>query len=184
MVDPNPVIPSTASSVTFIAGTWTSVVPVPTSSDSPITVHGPPDEDDDGDNTWFLVLGLLGPAIVGTLPASVSVVGAPIPAPTPPADWPDDGTWVPPPTSGGGDPEDPEDPEDPDGPQTCNFSTLPPYTFPYDGEGEFDPEDGGFRRRELNFGRHGNTSRPQSGRPVHMLYRRAGRSESSCPCSE
>lgn len=43
-----------------------------------MTVRGPPgDDDDDDDDSWLIIFGILGPIIIGILPAGVSVVGAP-----------------------------------------------------------------------------------------------------------
>ncbi|KAJ8515252.1 hypothetical protein ONZ45_g7285 [Pleurotus djamor] len=154
----NPVPPATASSVTFVSGTWTSIVAAPTSSDEPVTVDGPPNDgdDDDSNDSWILALGLLGLFFLGSIPSSVAVIGAATPAPTPPPDWPDPNDWVaPPPPLGSGNPNpgDDDDDDDDDGnPEVC--FTLPPFTLPYDGG---TPEDE-LRRRKLDLGEYKNVT--------------------------
>ncbi|KAJ8516881.1 hypothetical protein ONZ45_g5860 [Pleurotus djamor] len=156
----NPVPPATASSVTFTSGTWTSIVAAPTSTDESVTVDGPPDDgdDDDSNDSWILALGLLGLFFLGSIPSSVSVIGAATPAPTPPPDWPDPTDWTPPPPppgSGNPDPDpgddDDDDDDDDDPPEVC--FTLPPFTLPYDGG--LDEED---LRRRLDLGNYKNVT--------------------------
>ncbi|KAJ3506174.1 hypothetical protein NLJ89_g7013 [Agrocybe chaxingu] len=184
----NPIIPTTTGSATFISGTWTSIVAVPTSTDTPVTVNGPPDDgdDDDSNDSWLLVLLALllggGVGIVGSVPATVAVIGAVLPAPVPPPGWPEDGPWVPPvvppPPGGNGptepDPDDPDDDDGPDDPDVC-YWTLPPFDSPYDGESGPDPdedEDEVFARRAiLDYGNYGNSTNTTTTFP--RLFRRA-----------
>lgn len=182
----NPFIGATASSATFVSGTWTSIVAVPTASNAPpVTVNGPPDDgdDDDDNDSWLIIFGLLGPLIVGTLPASVVVIGAMIPTPIPPPDWTDPTDWTPPPLPppANGDPNDPDDPDDPDDdddPSTCRLLTLPPFDLQYDGEsgGDGDEEDSRRRRSIFNatFSNEGVFSRA-------LLVKRADRSTFPSP---
>ncbi|KAF7344668.1 hypothetical protein MVEN_01627000 [Mycena venus] len=96
--NPNIIPPPHASLVTFTAPpSYTSVVAVPTASDSPPkNVTGPPGtKNKDGDDWWLLAF----PGIInGFLPTNVGIPGGVTPTATPPPGW--KGPWTDPaPTS-------------------------------------------------------------------------------------
>ncbi|KAJ7617123.1 hypothetical protein FB45DRAFT_1063656 [Roridomyces roridus] len=83
----NVIPPTSASSVTFTAPpSYTTVVPVPTSSNSPPqNITGPPgDKNDDGGDWWLLLFGAV---IGGFLPHDVGIPGGITPTAAPPVGW-------------------------------------------------------------------------------------------------
>ncbi|KAK7059959.1 chitin synthase [Favolaschia claudopus] len=96
--NPNIVPPVSVPSVTFtVPPSFTTVVAVPTSSDSPPqNITGPPgDKNSNGDDWWLLLFGGL---IGGLLPKDVGIPGGVTPSAAPPAGW--TGSWTDPsPTS-------------------------------------------------------------------------------------
>ncbi|KAG9220272.1 hypothetical protein CCMSSC00406_0006337 [Pleurotus cornucopiae] len=165
----NPIPPSTASSVTFTSGTWTSIVAAPTVTDDPVEVDGPPDDgdDDDSNNSWLLLLGLAGLFFLGSIPPTVAVIGGVIPTPGPPPDWVNPDGWLPPPPPPGSNPDPPDDDdddEDDEDEDVCVFRTLPPYTLPFEGEGSE------LERRRIDLGQYQNATKP-----THRLFKRATR---------
>ncbi|KAJ6553056.1 hypothetical protein B0H19DRAFT_1263474 [Mycena capillaripes] len=88
----NIVPPVSATSVTFTAPpAYTSVVAVPTASNSPPkNVTGPPGDKNKDNNDWWLLL--FGAVIGGFLPVDVGIPGGTTPTATPPAAW--TGAWA------------------------------------------------------------------------------------------
>ncbi|KAJ7500677.1 hypothetical protein B0H11DRAFT_786776 [Mycena galericulata] len=96
--DPNIIPPTSVSSVTFTAPpSYTSVVAVPTASNSPPqNITGPPgDKNSNGDDWWLLLFpGIIG----GLMPDDVGIPDGTTPTASPPAGW--TGAWTDPdPTS-------------------------------------------------------------------------------------
>ncbi|KAJ7734350.1 hypothetical protein DFH07DRAFT_928493 [Mycena maculata] len=96
--NPNIIPPTSVASVTFTAPpSYTSVVAVPTASNSPPqNITGPPgDKNSNGDDWWLLLFpGIIG----GLLPADIGIPGGILPTAAPPAGWV--GPWTDPdPTS-------------------------------------------------------------------------------------
>ncbi|KAJ7500671.1 hypothetical protein B0H11DRAFT_1856122 [Mycena galericulata] len=96
--NPNIIPPTSVSSVTFTAPpSYTSIVAVPTASNSPPqNITGPPgDKNSNGDDWWLLLFpGIIG----GLLPLDVGIPDGTTPTASPPAGW--TGAWTDPdPTS-------------------------------------------------------------------------------------
>lgn len=89
--DNNIIPPAKATAVTFVVlPSYTSIVPVPTASNSPaVNVTGPPsDKNKDGNDWWLLLFGAV---IGGSLPLDVGIPGGITPTAVPPPAW--TGSW-------------------------------------------------------------------------------------------
>ncbi|KAJ7459280.1 hypothetical protein FB451DRAFT_1506423, partial [Mycena latifolia] len=137
---PNIILPTSAKLLTFTAPpAYTSVVAIPTASDPPVNVTGPPGAlNSDGDDWWLLKFAPGGPVIAGKLPANVGIVGGITPTPVVPPSW--TGAW-----------QDPTSSSTSATPSSCPTATWT-YDLPDDPE-NLDWEDLGtdpdMRRRKV-----------------------------------